>query len=83
MRFEGDEEAIVCDKRPELKKPKSKEEIRILVAIDKLKKRLTDSKALIWMPKAIAVSSAYPYYEFFDSILTDLYNRFHKPMKGK
>ena len=68
----------MCDKRPEMPKTKSKEELRTTVGIQKLKKRLTDGKALIWMPKAIAVSSAHPFYEFFETILEDLYNRFYK-----
>lgn len=31
------------------------------------------------MPKAIAVASIYPYYDYFDVILTDLYNRLTQP----
>jgi hypothetical protein len=31
------------------------------------------------MPKAIAVASIYPYYDYFDKILTDLHARLTMP----
>jgi hypothetical protein len=29
----------------------------------------------LWLPKVIAVSSKFQYYDYFDAILEDLYNR--------
>ena len=29
----------------------------------------------LWIPKAIAVASMYAYYDFFDQVLEDLYDR--------
>jgi hypothetical protein len=29
----------------------------------------------LWVPKAIAVASMYNYYDFFESVLADLYSR--------
>ena len=35
------------------------------------------------MPKAIGVASCHPYYEFLESILQDLYQRFHCNNRGQ
>lgn len=51
---------------------------RIKKMIQKVKRILSFDKAnkLLWMPKAIAVASAYCYYDYFYTILKDLYLRF-------
>lgn len=58
--------------------PSGKEAHRIKKMIQKVKRILSFDKAnkLLWMPKAIAVASAYCYYDYFHTILKDLYFRF-------
>lgn len=43
-----------------------------------LQHRLTTNKRLVWMPRAICISSKQPYFEFFQEILKDLLSKFHK-----